>query len=253
MQVDLVDQDDCLGFGRRVHESGVGLRQSTGQIEHQRQRPTLSIGELADGDGRRAPVDQEPRAIRALEPQVRVAGKKARNRVLDGTQHAACRRALAAHRFLHLHPGGELLEPQLPVGGEEHRERPTAGLGSSERRRCFAKELRLLLLRSARRARLVDEVGEVLGTNPDIALDREGLSTDPDIVQVERLDSAAQFVHALHHRREANAERIQHARLADAVDADDEIDARLEAELGRLDGAEVGKLEARDDHAALPM
>src|SRR5262249_19112346 len=99
---------------------------------------------------------------------------------------------------------------------------------------------------------LVDKVGVVPLPDLDTALNRERSSSDPYVVKVERLDPTAQRVHALRNRREADAERIQHARLSDAVDADDEIDARLEAKLGCLDAAQVGEPEARDDHAALP-
>ena len=87
----------------------------------------------------------------------------------------------------------------------------------------------------------------------DAAINCKGVRPYADVVDGERFDADAEIVRHLCHRREADAKSIQHGCLTHPIDTDDEVEARLEVELGRLDSPEIGEFEACDDYGVHPM
>ena len=129
VQVDLVDQDDRFRLGGRVRQLGVGLGEPPRQVEHQRQGASLTVRELPHSNRGATAIDQQLRALVAADPQVGVARKEPRYRVLEGRKHATGRGPLRLQSLLDSHPGRELPEPKLAIRERigESRSDPTGG------------------------------------------------------------------------------------------------------------------------------
>ena len=97
----------------------------------------------------------------------------------------------------------------------------------------------------------MDNVAVVSLTDPDVAVRGQPLGSDPHVFAREGFDAAPEIVGLLGYSGETDYQCVEDGCFADTVHAHDEVDSRLEAELGRLDGAQVRELERGDPHAAL--